>query len=71
VQFLPVGTGGAQIVREYTLVPSHKDPQYGSTVPEYIMSSYETDALSKGERIQLNQMYRYYPQRFDDKPNNP
>lgn len=66
VQFLPVGVEGAKIIREYTLVPAHKDPEYGAMVPEYIMSTYESENLNKAERIQINQMYRYYPQRFAD-----
>jgi len=64
VQYLPVGTSGAQIVREYTLVPSHQDPEYpGITIAEHIKSTYETNALYKAQPIQIDRMYNYYPQR--------
>ena len=46
VKFLPSGMSGAQIVREYTLVPAHQDPSYpGIIIKEHIESSYETDAI--------------------------
>jgi hypothetical protein len=64
VQFLPVGVSGATLVREYTLFPSYQDPQYpGITIAEHIESSYEKDNLNPGEYVQLNQIYRYYPER--------
>jgi hypothetical protein len=64
VQYLPVGVSGATIVREYTLVPARQDPQYpGITIAEHIESSFEKENLNPGEYVQLNQIYRYYPER--------
>jgi len=64
IQILPAGQTGAQVIREYTLIPAYSDPKFpGLTIAEHIESSYESNALNKGEYVQKDQMYRYYPQR--------
>ena len=64
IQILPAGQTGAQIIREYTLIPAHSDPQFpGLTIAEHIESSYESNTLNKAEHMLIDQMYKYYPQR--------
>ena len=62
IKILPTGTSGAQIIREYTLVPEYIDPKYpGVTIREHIESSYETESINKGQAKRADEMY--YPER--------
>lgn len=62
VKVLPTGETGAQIIREYTLVPSHEDPAYpGITIRGHIESSFETDQINKGQARRYDEMY--YPEK--------
>jgi hypothetical protein len=62
VQFLPTGVSGAQIIREYTLVPAHEAKEYpGVVINDHIESSYETSAINQGQQRMSNEMY--YPER--------
>ncbi len=61
IKFLPVGTDGAQIIREYTLVPAHEEKDYpGVVIDEHIESEYETNLINKGE---ARRDVMYYPER--------
>ncbi|MDP2797591.1 MAG: hypothetical protein Q8N94_08805, partial [Methanoregula sp.] len=62
VQILPSGQSGAQLIREYTLVPAHEEKAYpGVVIKDHIESSYETEAINKGIQKQTDEMY--YPER--------
>lgn len=62
VKFLPSGTSGAQLIREYTLVPAHEEKLYpGVVIREHIESSYETDAINTGQERGADEMY--YPEK--------
>ncbi|WP_321508595.1 hypothetical protein [uncultured Methanoregula sp.] len=40
IKVLPTAEGGAQIIRQFTLVPAHEDPRYpGITLPEKLVGS--------------------------------
>ena len=61
IQILPSGHSGAQIIREYTLVPAHEEKAYpGIVIKDHIESSYETEAINKGQQRQPDEMY--YPE---------
>lgn len=61
VKFLPTAESGAQIIREYTLVPAHEVKEYpGVVIPTHIESSYETDAIGKAHVQAYGEMY--YPE---------
>ncbi len=63
VKILPTGVTGAQIIRQYTLVPAHQDPKFpGVTVPAQIESSYETDLIGANTNEQPNMNLMYYPE---------
>ena len=62
VKFLPGGIGSSGIIREYTLVPAHEEKDYpGVVIKEHIESTYETEAINKGQQRQADIMY--YPER--------
>jgi hypothetical protein len=62
VKVLPTGETGAQIIREYTLVPAHEDPAYpGIIIRDHIESSFETDQINKGQARRYDEMY--YPEK--------
>jgi hypothetical protein len=62
VKILPTGQSGAQIIRQYTLVPAHEEKDYpGVVITEHIESSYETNAINLGQQRSSNIMY--YPER--------
>jgi len=62
IMYLPTGVNGAQIIRQYTLVPAHEEKEYpGVIIKEHIESSYETDQINKGQQRSSNIMY--YPER--------
>lgn len=62
VKVLPTGENGAQIIREYTLVPAHEDPAYpGIIINDHIESSFETDQINKGQARRYDEMY--YPEK--------
>jgi hypothetical protein len=61
VKFLPTAESGAQLLREYTLVPAHEVKEYpGVVIPTHIESSYETDAIGKAHVQSYGEMY--YPE---------
>ena len=61
VKFLPTAMSGAQIVREYTLVPAHEETGYpGVVIKDHIESSFERDAIKIGQE-RSGEMY--YPER--------
>lgn len=61
VSYLPVGVSGAQIVREYTLVPSHEEPGYpGVVIATHIESNFETDQIQLGTFNTIENMF--YPE---------
>jgi hypothetical protein len=62
IKILPTAQSGAQLIREYTLVPAHEDKDYpGIVIKDHIESSYETDAINKGKNRAADEMY--YPER--------
>jgi hypothetical protein len=62
VKILPTGQTGAQLIREYTLVPAHEVKEYpGVVIPEHIESSYETEAIGKAHVQAYGEIY--YPER--------
>jgi len=61
VKILPTAVSGAQLLREYTLVPAHEEVGYpGIVIRDHIESSFETDAINKGESRGADEMY--YPE---------
>ena len=66
VKVLPTGQSGAQIIREYTLVPAHQNTDFpGITVPAQIESSYETDLIGANTNEQPNANLMYYPEQAE------
>ncbi|MGB7807166.1 hypothetical protein [Methanoregula sp.] len=66
VKVLPTGQSGAQIIREYTLVPAHQNPDFpGITVPAQIESSYETNLIGANTNEQPNANLMYYPEQAE------
>ncbi len=66
IKILPTGQTGAQIIRQYTLVPAHQDPRFpGITVPAQIVSSYETDLIGANMNEQPNADLMYYPEQAE------
>jgi hypothetical protein len=62
IKILPTAHSGAQLIREYTLVPAHEEKDYpGIVIKDHIESSYETDAINKGQKRAADEMY--YPER--------
>lgn len=63
IQILPTGTTGAQIVREYTLVPAHEATGYpGIIIKEHLESLYETqEAIAQNWQKGTDEMF--YPER--------
>ncbi len=64
VKLLPDGLSGVTILREYTLVPAHVDPDYpGITIPAQIQSSYEMAFIGAGgSREDPHEDIMYYPE---------